>query len=398
MSTPEKSLPQDDAFTVWVNRPAWGTQQLERQGAIIKRGQLVTKTVELTKYGDGLTGEIKKRELRFRAHAHRKGHDPDYDEPDPKASWYCEGDEIERVLAFLQSNVARTGRYRIVDTNSAAGIILDLLQDGDCDAGSADLAEVLLQYGEPENLVSVLSSSDRGASIAQLAVLAKRQRLVQQLQTLVRHSAVNETEIQRLIGQSYWIFGGRYVGISRRDLIPLDQHDIPLIGADGTLHIVELKSPRIPKLVRRHRNHWIVGNEINEAVGQAMGYIRGCDELGPAMSTYYKDELGLSYGMRRVFATVIIGHPEHVTEVDRSSRKADESVINDAIRTYNSHLSRVEVRTYKDLVDAAERSLAFESESMATTQGMAAVEENGGGPGHEISAGPTRAAGPLAGH
>ena len=79
------------------------------------------------------------------------------------------------------------------------------------------------------------------------------------------------------------------------------------------------------------------------------------------MTTYYKDELGLSYGMRRVFATVIIGHPEHVTEVDRSGQRIDESVINDAIRTYNSHLSRVEVRTYKDLVDAAERSLAFES-------------------------------------
>ena len=61
------------------------------------------------------------------------------------------------------------------------------------------------------------------------------------MQTLMRYLTVSETEIQRLIGQSYWIFGGRYVGIARRDLIPLDQHDIPLIGADGTLHIVELK-------------------------------------------------------------------------------------------------------------------------------------------------------------
>jgi hypothetical protein len=269
-------------------------------------------------------------------------------------------------MAFLQSNVARTGRYRIIDTNSAAGVILDLIQDSDGDAESADLAELLLQYGKPENLISLLSSSDRGASIAQLAVLAKRQRLVRQMQALVRHPSVNETEIQRLIGQSYWIFGGRYVGIARRNLIPLDQHDIPLIGADGTLHIVELKGPRIPKLVRRHRNHWIVGNEINEAVGQAMCYVRGCDELGPTMTTYYKDELGLSHGMRRVFATVIIGHPGHVTEVDRNGQRVDENTINDTIRTYNSHLSRVEVRTYKDLVDTAERSLAFEGESTST--------------------------------
>jgi hypothetical protein len=89
-------------------------------------------------------------------------------------------------------------------------------------------------------------------------------------------------------------------------------------------------------------------------------------ELGPTMTTYYKDELGHSHRMRRVFAIVIIGHPEHVTEVDRNGQRVDESVINDAIRTYNSHLSRVEVRTYKDFVDAAERSLAFESESTST--------------------------------
>ena len=84
MNRPEEPLHQDEDFTVWVNRPAWGDQQLERQGAIIKKGQLVTKTVELTKYGDGLTKEVKNGASPFRAHAHRKGQGPDYDEPDPK--------------------------------------------------------------------------------------------------------------------------------------------------------------------------------------------------------------------------------------------------------------------------------------------------------------------------
>jgi hypothetical protein len=366
VNSSEDSLPQDEDFTVWVNRPPWGDRQLERKGAIIKKGQLVTKTVILTNYGDGPSKEVKKRELRFRAHSHRKGYGPNYDEPEPKTTWYCEGEEIERVLAFLQSDVARTGRYRIVDTNSAAGIALDLLRENGDDTGSTDLSELLLQLGKSDHLVSLLSSSDRGASIAQLAVLAKRRQLIRQMQAIVRYPTVNETQIQQHIGQSYWIFGGRYVGIAKRNLIPLDQHDIPLIGADGTLHIIELKGPRIPKLVRRHRNHWIVGNEIHEAVGQAMSYIRGCDELGPSMTTYYKDELGCSHRMRRVFATVIIGHPDHVTEVDQNGQRISEDTINDAIRTYNSHLSRVEVRTYKDLFDAAGRSLEFESDSAST--------------------------------
>jgi hypothetical protein len=37
----------------------------------------------------------------------------------------------------------------------------------------------------------------------------------------------------------------------------LDQTDIPLMGSDGTLHIVELKGPSIERLIIRHRNHWI---------------------------------------------------------------------------------------------------------------------------------------------
>jgi hypothetical protein len=351
-----------DAFRIYVNRPAWGTAFMGRRGAIIKEGERVTKIVELTNYGDKSTGTIKKRELRFRSHEHRKGRLANFDEPTPKATWYCEGDEVERVLAFLQSDVARTGRYRIVDTDSAAGIVLDLLQEND--SSSVELAKVWLQVGDRENLASLLSSSNHGSSIAQLAVIESRRKLLRQIQGLILDPRTTETQIQHLIGQSYWIFGGRYVGIAdRRNLIPLDQHDIPLLSADGTLHIVELKGPAVSGLVRPHRNHWIVGPEVNEAAGQAMNYIRGIDELGRSISSYHQDELGNSYGMRRVFATVVIGHPEHVNSTGRTGTKPDEQAIQQTIRSYNSHLSRIEVRTYKDLVDAAERALIFENES-----------------------------------
>jgi len=99
----------------------------------------------------------------------------------------------------------------------------------------------------------------------------------------------DRAHVQRLIGDAYWIFGGRYVGVAaRRNLMSLDQHDIPLFEADGTLHIVELKGPNIPKLVSTHRNHWIVGDDVHEAVGQAMNYVRAFDELGASHSSYYR--------------------------------------------------------------------------------------------------------------
>jgi hypothetical protein len=52
-----------------------------------------------------------------------------------------------------------------------------------------------------------------------------------------------------------------------------------------------------------------------------------------------------------------------VTERASRGQRADEQIVIDTIRSYNSHLSRIEVRTYKDLVDSAEEALNFENES-----------------------------------
>jgi hypothetical protein len=346
-----------DAFRVWVSQQPQGEGHMGLRGAVIKQGRDVMKTVTETNYGDKATGEIKKRELRFRTHGRHKDGQPgwDFDEPDPKTTWWCENEEVERLHSFLQADVARTGRYRVVDTDSPSGIVLGLLRNGDVD--SQALTEALVRHGNVGELVGLLAASDEGLSAARSAVVARRRDLVTKLQTVIQDPTKTETHVQRLIGAAYWIFGGRYVGVaSRRNLIPLDQHDIPLLGADGTLHIVELKGPSIPKLVRTHRNHWIVGDDVHEAVGQAMNYVRAFDELGAGLSTHYRNELGQEYDMRRVFATVVIGHPKHV-------RVVDERTIQQTIRCYNAHLSRVEVMTYKDLADTAERALAFEKEA-----------------------------------
>jgi hypothetical protein len=226
---------------------------------------------------------------------------------------------------------------------------------------SRALTEALLRFGDEGELASSLAASATGLSAAQAAVIAKRRRLIAALQSLITDPATTETDIQGLIGKAYWIFGGRYVGVARRNLMSLDEHDIPLLGADDTLHIVELKGSNISKLVRPHRNHWIVGDDVHEAVGQAMNYIRAFDELGSSQSRYLEDELGQMYDMRRVFATVVMGHPNHVKTTGKDFRVADKRTIQQTIRSYNAHLSRIEVMTYKDLADMAERALTFES-------------------------------------
>jgi hypothetical protein len=97
----------------------------------------------------------------------------------------------------------------------------------------------------------------------------------------------------------------------------------------------------------------MVGGAVHEATSQAMNYLRTLDENGAALETTYRKEFGVDYDMRRAFATVVIGNPVHVAGVD-------SRVINQTLRSYNAHLSRVEVMTYATLLDTAERALVFE--------------------------------------
>ena len=49
--------------------------------------------------------------------------------------------------------------------------------------------------------------------------------------------------MQEILEQRHWVFDGQYVGIAEgSDLLPMQQHDIPLVAADLSLTIVELKA------------------------------------------------------------------------------------------------------------------------------------------------------------
>jgi hypothetical protein len=253
----------DDQFDIWVQRQPAGPGHLGYRNAWLKDGPKVAKTVTYGEFGDPVTRQVKNRELRFRTAPRRPdGYGFDFD--DPTRTWACENAEIDKLLAFLQTQVGASGRYRLIDTASPQAALADLLADDGVDV--EQLVASLVAGGNAGQLVEALTRSAQGLAAAEAAVLAQRRDLVDRLQQMAADPQTTETDMQRVMEDQYWLFGGRYVGVAdRRNLTVRDSFDVPLLGADGTLRIVELKGPNVPGLVRRHRNHWVVGTEVHQA-------------------------------------------------------------------------------------------------------------------------------------
>ncbi|MFI6273391.1 Shedu anti-phage system protein SduA domain-containing protein [Micromonospora zamorensis] len=157
-----------------------------------------------------------------------------------------------------------------------------------------------------------------------------------------RHST--ENELQQAMQKNLWVFGGQYLpGLGKRRLLNGAELDLPLLRPDGSLHVVELKRANV-RIVTHQRNGLVTTNVVHRAVGQAMNYLVGLDE----------DRAGIlaEHGIdtRRASATVVVGHPQYQADLSAGA-------IEEVLRVYNSHLARLEVVTYGQLLERAARTL-----------------------------------------
>ena len=213
-------------------------------------------------------------------------------------------------------------------------------------------------------MVSTLDELESVQLLGMAFNLRRQREVTEQFERLVLDPTSAESQLQAVLEDNWWLLGGNYVArVDRRQLTLLDQFDIPLLRADGVLHVIELKKANVRGAVRRHRQHCIVGPEVNAAVGQAANYLRSVDEQRHLITSEHGVEC------RRAFASVIIGHPGHNHQSDVTAVEFRE-----AVRTYNSHLSRIEVLTYEDLIVTARNTIRsleaqVESESTVVTTG-----------------------------
>ncbi|WHT17853.1 DUF4263 domain-containing protein [Crossiella sp. CA-258035] len=192
-------------------------------------------------------------------------------------------------------------------------------------------------------MVRLLEQGNAAELLSAIQLHVRRDQLAA-VREAVRKPGGLERDIQAALSNAWWMFGGEFVGEAlRRRLVDTIELDIPLLQPDGVLHVVELKLADVP-VVRRHRNGLIVAAVVHEAVGQTMNYLTLLDER--------RADLLAEFGIdtRRASATVVVGSPDF--QQDLTAAK-----IHETLRIFNSHLSRVEVITYQQLLDRAERVL-----------------------------------------
>jgi hypothetical protein len=179
--------------------------------------------------------------------------------------------------------------------------------------------------------------------LAAAVLLRARRRSLGDLKAVVLDRHSSERDLQLAIEESLWIFGGQFLSTrgTRRISSGLEL-DLTLLRPDGTVHVIELKRACVSVLTHQ-RARYVPTSEVHRAVAQAMNYLVTLDEDRTRLA-------GLGIDVRRASATVIIGHPAF-------EPGACETDIDETLRIYNSHLSRVEVVTYKQALDRAARSL-----------------------------------------
>jgi hypothetical protein len=195
----------------------------------------------------------------------------------------------------------------------------------------------------PESL-AVLARADAESVLAGMQLRMRRKKLAD-IRRVVEHPYSTEAQIQTALTGAWWLFGGEYVGQSlRRRLAHGLELDVPLLRPDGVLHVVELKRAAV-QVIERHRTSTIPTAHVHRGIAQIQNYLKILDENRGSILDHGID-------VRRATAVLVIGHPDLSTHFP-------EGQINETLRVYNAHLSRIEVITYKQLLDAAEHAISL---------------------------------------
>lgn len=263
-------------------------------------------------------------------------------------------DEIGLLRDFL--SVIRTdipeepGKYLVLplngpdDDQGSVHAILSRLSTG----GRASLLREVLESVDknPDLLMQLAEYASVNPEASKIAAatlnLARYTEAIGRLRMMIGNNA-SEHDFQSLLDENPWMFGSEYSEkLDRRTWIRDQQTDFMMRRTvDSYLEIIEIKRPfNNESLFQWDRSHasWYPQSKLSQVLGQTIGYI---DQLDAKRNDIFYDD---GERVNKIRAKIVIG------------RNNDQDQI-DALRKLNSHLHRIEITTYDQLLFTAERVL-----------------------------------------
>jgi len=345
MAKQKKPPPTEEEFLQTIDSMPVNIPNCHRaKKSVVKAGPRAYKLASVLEFRDPDTGQVSKRTLTLNTFTFRVTGGIDFAGDKRVGHWSCDDNEIRRLRAFLEAvdDIEGTGRHTVVRSDHAL-----LFQDfisrlGDADLSTPQLMDLIVglsEHSQDLRQLPELGETNRLRMVAAAIRVAHRSNALAKLQTLIDEAAVEE-EFQRLLDQNWWMLGSHYVErIDRRKWTNEETLDIMLRSADSYFDIIELKRSNA-SLFKQDHDKWVVTAEVSDAINQAAHYISEIERERAVLFQRYKVDL---YKLK---AKVLIGCVFDDDE-DVEAKRA-------ALRMLNSHLHRIEVITYDELVRIAE--------------------------------------------
>ncbi|MBX7259944.1 MAG: DUF4263 domain-containing protein [Candidatus Hydrogenedentes bacterium] len=255
------------------------------------------------------------------------------------------GEDYARLEQLLEAlpNLADTDKLQIVKT------ILSQLEESSSDVSGFAAA---FQRAKPGTLKHIAAASR----------MVDYKLAFQQLKALVDDPATPERDLQEHLKKHPWMFGSEYSELlSRRTWTRDDKLDYMLRRTvDGYLEIVEIKTPFAEALFIHDTSHdsYYPSAKLSPVLGQVIRYIEEVERNRDSIIAH--DECDTL----KIRSRIILGRdgpPEHQA----------------ALRNLNSHLHRIEVLTFDQLLRIATRVIAvFEAEEDQDEQAAGATGDS----------------------
>lgn len=298
---------------------------------------------------------------RYKINFSKASKDGRYLNIEKDSEFTCEKEEVTKLLGLLDNFYDLEGLERgdhvIIREDSpsaeAAASAVEAVKNCKSDVKNI-LLNLIGSINEMDVTPSDLNLSDteveREAIKAEYAIKHARTRhKIEQFRSKIDKN-LREKEYQDFLEANPWMFGHQYIErIDIRELTKGDELDFCMKSADGFYDVIEIKTPdKIVMVEDGSHDNYKPSAKLSEAIAQVQDYIHTIERKEAQIKL---DEDIHAIKPRGI---IVVGN-----EINGDKR--------DSLRIFNSHLNRIQIYTFNDVVKMGSRLVdRYDEEKLPT--------------------------------